>query len=235
MSSDFSKREASPFQSGGGPVPRRVLLLPGIWMPAWSLRVLGHRLTGQGFSVRTLAYPGVRGGPGPSLRHLLPALREVDAVVCHSLGGLMVVEALRAEPSLPVRRVVCLGSPLQGSAVARALHRRRLGSLLGRSSDLLATGCALPWPGRAEVGMVAGATARGVGVLLNALPDPGDGTVAIEETRWPGLSDHVVVKASHSGLVCSSAAAGEVAHFLRHGRFRAGGATAAHVPTGAAD
>ena len=160
---------------------------------------------------------------------------EADAVVSHSLGGLMALEALRADPTLPVSRVVCLGSPLQGSAVARALHRRGLGFLVGRSADLLITGCALPWPGTAQVGMVAGATALGVGAFFHALPDPGDGTVAIEETRWPGLSDHVVVKASHSGLLGSRAAAEEVVHFLRQGRFRAGATVAAQAPTGADD
>ncbi len=233
MAPTVAHREASPPLSEDGLGPRRVLLLPGIWMPAWSLRLLGRRLVRQGFRVRRLAYPGVRGGPGPALRLLLPALREADAVVCHSLGGLMVLEALRTDPALPVRRVVCLGSPLQGSAVARVLQRRRLDFLLGRSTALLTTGCALPWPGTAQVGMVAGATALGVGALFNALPDPGDGTVAIEETRWPELSDHVVVKASHSGLLGSRAAAEEVVHFLRHGRFRAGTIAAAQAPTGA--
>lgn len=205
-----------PVQAGP---PERVLLLPGIWMPAWSLGWLGRRLAAQGFRVCTQGYPGVRGGPERSLVHLLPALRESDAVVCHSLGGLMTLEALRLEPDLPVRRVVCLGSPLRGSVVASRLHRKPLGLALGRSARLLSRGVELPWPGQAEIGMVAGSLERGVGKLLGVLREAGDGTVALAETRWPGLSDHVVVAASHSGLIRSRAAADLTIRFLRNGRF----------------
>ncbi len=133
----------------------------------------------------------------------------------------MTLEALRAEPDLPIQRVVCIGSPLQGSGFARMLRaRQHLRWAVGRSGDLLGAGCALPWPGKAQVGMVAGSLAFGVGPLLGVLEDPGDGTVALAETRWPALSDHRVVHASHSGLLLSREVAFEVGHFLRHGQFR---------------
>lgn len=197
----------------------RVLLLPGIWMRPWTLRALAGWLSAEGFSVRTLAYPGVFGGPEPTLARLRSALAEVDAVVAHSLGGLMTLEALRADPALPVRRVVCLGSPLSGSAVATRLRERRFGLALGRSGDLLAQGCASPWPGRAQVGAIAGSASRGLGRVLGGFPGINDGTVGIEETQWPGLADHTVVPASHSGLLLSRPAARQAAHFLHQGRF----------------
>ncbi len=200
----------------------RVLMLPGIWMRPWTLRALARWLSEDGFAVRTLAYPGVLGGPEPTLARLRPALAQVDAVVAHSLGGLMTLEALRADPDLPVRRVVCLGSPLSGSAVASRLRERRLGLALGRSGDLLAQGCALPWPGRAQVGAIAGSASRGLGRMLGGFPGVNDGTVGIEETRWPGLADHTAVRAGHSGLLLSRDAARQAAHFLRCGRFAHG-------------
>lgn len=198
---------------------KRVLLLPGIWMRPWTLHRLKGWLSGEGFAVRTLAYPGVLGGPEPTLARLRLALHEADAVVAHSLGGLMTLEALRAEPQVPVQRVVCLGSPLCGSSVATRLRDRRFGVALGRSADLLVKGCALPWPGHAQVGAIAGSASRGLGRVLGGFPDINDGTVGIEETRWSGLADHVVVPASHSGLLFSRPAARQAVHFLRHGRF----------------
>lgn len=47
-----------------------------------------------------------------------------------------------------------------------------------------------------------------------------DGTVSVEETRLPGLRDHCIVPASHTGLVLSPHAAAQTAAFLREGRFR---------------
>lgn len=215
MSGTLSVTCTAPFTS---PI-HRVLLLPGIWMRPWTLHMLAGRLIAEGFAVRTLAYPGVFGGPDAALERLIRALGETDAVVAHSLGGLMTLEALRLDPELPVKRVVCLGSPLCGSSMATVLRERRFGLALGRSGDLLVQGCALPWPGRAQVGAIAGSASRGLGRVLGCFPGLNDGTVGIEETQWPGLAGHVVVPASHSGLLLSREAARQAAHFLHHGQF----------------
>lgn len=217
----------------GGVAPlRRVVLLPGIWMPAVSMHWLGRRLSMQGFQVRLQAYPGVSGGPERAVSRLLPSLREADAVVCHSLGGLMTLEALRQQPDLPVQRVVCLGSPLRGSGVAARLHRYHLGAVLGRSAQLLLEGIQGSWEGRAQIGMVAGSTGWGVGRLLGSGQVPGDGTVSVAETRWSGLHEHVVVPATHSGLVVSRAAAEQVISFLRCGHFTSAAPREPVDPTG---
>ena len=150
-------------------------------------------------------------------------LRDGEPVnlVGHSLGGLIGLEALRREPSLPVPRLVCIGSPLSGSRTAAVLAARAwMAPVLGRSRALLQRGCE-PWTGPTEIGMVAGNVARGVGRLLACLEGDSDGTVAVSETRLPGLRDHCVVPASHSGLVLSRAAAVQTACFLRQGRFAA--------------
>jgi len=144
-------------------------------------------------------------------------------IIGHSLGGLIALQTLRRYPDLPVSRVVCLGSPLQGSRTAQTMSQRGWGRswgkfALGRSAALLQTGIPA-WQGRAQVGMVAGNVARGMGRLLAHLDDPSDGTVRLAETRQPGLTDHCTVHASHSGLIFSPAAAHEAAHFIRHGRF----------------
>jgi pimeloyl-ACP methyl ester carboxylesterase len=141
------------------------------------------------------------------------------ALVGHSLGGLVALEALRRQPDLPVSRVVCLGSPLRGSGTARTLAEHGWSAALGRSSELLLGG--LPnWEGRAQVGLIAGSVPHGLGSLLGAIGDASDGTVALDETRLPGLADHCVVAASHSGLVFSPDAARQTAAFLRDGCFR---------------
>lgn len=201
--------------------PARVLLVPGIWMPGWSMRWLAKQLAGEGFSPRWLGYAGVSGGPQPTLPRLREAMASADAVVAHSLGGLMVLEALREASDIPVSRVVCLGSPLAGSLVAAGLERRGLGFMTGRSRELLTAGVAFPWSATAQVAAVAGTSARGVGRMLGGLDGPGDGTVSVAETRWPGLRAHTTVHASHSGLLFSRDAARQVGAFLRGGGFEA--------------
>ncbi|KAF1014494.1 MAG: hypothetical protein GAK31_01980 [Stenotrophomonas maltophilia] len=197
-----------------------VLLLHGIWNARAWVGPLAWRLRVQGFQVHAFGYSSVFGGPDKAVPQLLARLADSGPVslVGHSLGGLVALEALRQQPELPVQRVVCLGSPLRGSGTARSLSEHGWGMALGRSSELLLDG--LPdWRGHAQVGLIAGSVPHGLGSLLGAIGDASDGTVALEETRLPGLADHCVVRSSHSGLVVSPDAARQTAHFLRHGRF----------------
>ena len=51
--------------------------------------------------------------------------------------------------------------------------------------------------------MIAGHVPHGLGALFAGFHEEHDGTVAVGETRLDGLTDHVVVAASHSGLLFS--------------------------------
>lgn len=202
----------------------RVLLLHGLWMPRASMRWMAGQLRRTGFQPQLFGYASVTEG----LRGTLPALRarlaEPTHVLAHSLGGVMAVRTLQRFPGLPVGRIVCLGSPLCGSAAAEGLATRPLGRrALGRSARLLSRGCR-PWDGHADLGVVAGDSPLGFGQALGRFTGPSDGTVAVAETRLEGLADHIVLPLSHSGMLFSARAAAQAIGFLRHGHFRHGGA-----------
>lgn len=200
---------------------RRVLLLHGIWMVGATMQWFGARLHDAGYAPETFGYHSIVGGPDEAVPQLIRQLRAGgDAhIVAHSLGGLVALQALAAAPDLPVRRIVCLGVPLRGSTAAACLARSPMAALwLGRSAGLLQQGCA-SWPAHCEVGMVAGSLPHGLGALIASLDGDNDGTVAVAETRCPQLADHVVIPASHSGLLFSAAAARHAVAFLQHGQF----------------
>ncbi|TZF82342.1 esterase/lipase family protein, partial [Cognatilysobacter lacus] len=95
----------------------RVLLLHGLWMRPASMALLASRLARAGFAPERIGYASVRGNPEFAIRELQREMRSAPChVVAHSLGGLVTLTALEREPDLPVLRVVCLGSPLCGSA-----------------------------------------------------------------------------------------------------------------------
>jgi pimeloyl-ACP methyl ester carboxylesterase len=199
----------------------RLLLVHGLHNTRWWLRPLAARLRSAGFEPEPFGYSSVFGGPERAIPALAERLRRapVEGVIGHSLGGLIALEALRQVPDAAVSRVVCLGSPLRGSLTARNVAARALTRpLLGRSAVLLQDGLT-HWDGTAALGVVAGDVAQGMGRLFARFDDASDGTVAVEETRLPGLADHCVVHCSHTGLVFSAEAAAQAAHFLREGRF----------------
>ena len=200
---------------------QRVLLLHGIWNAKAWLVPLAARLRAAGFETEVFGYPSVFGGPDVAVPRLIARLQDSEpvALLGHSLGGLVALQALNQKPELPVTHVVCLGTPLRGSDAARGLAGNAwVAPALGRSAGLLQAGFDC-WEGRAPVGMVAGNVAHGLGRYFTRFNGESDGTVAIEETRLPGLSNHCVVASSHSGLVFSAEAARQAVYFLKHGRF----------------
>ena len=199
----------------------RVVLLHGLWMPGMAMHWLAARLRAAGLATEVFAYPSIAGGPEQAVPRLVDVLRRGPAhVVAHSLGGMVALQALCEEPALDVPRMVCLGSPLKGSGAAASLRQWPLFQLmLGRSAGMLQSGFPC-WQGRTELGMVAGRVPHGLGALFAHFSDEHDGTVAVAETRRDGLADHVVVPASHSGLLFSDEAAAQAVAFLREGRFR---------------
>ena len=201
----------------------KVLLIHGLWMGSWTMLGLGRRLAAEGFEVERFDYPTVHRSLDET--HLALAERAAQLgpgthFVCHSLGGLVTLSLLQKNPALTRGRIVCLGSPLGGSAVARSLGTWPGGRwMMGKSFDLLVDGLA-EISGPQQVGSLAGRLPLGLGRLLGGLSDPHDGTVSAAETQLPGLADHALVPASHSGLLFSDHAAGMVARFLREGRFQ---------------
>jgi hypothetical protein len=141
-------------------------------------------------------------------------------LVGHSLGGLLILQMLLDSGWGAPGRLLFLGTPLQGSAVAR-----RVGSwpgmerLLGHAEGPLGAGHR-GWPSDRESGMIAGTMPIfGLGLLAGGLARPNDGTVAVSETVHPGLTDRIELRVTHTGMLYSQAVARQAAEFLRHGRF----------------
>lgn len=205
-----------------------VILLHGIWMRGITLLPLARRLRHAGYSVETIDYASVFRGIAPAVASLRERMRrsEADAVhlVGHSLGSLVALEAARGTRGLPRGRIVCIGAPLRGSAVARSLAAVPGGRLLlGQSAPPLLAGLDA-WTSTRPVGVIAGRLPFGLGVTIGPLSAPHDGTVSVDETRLRGIADHVIVDASHTGLLFSNAVAELTATFLRDAHFPQPGA-----------
>lgn len=203
-------------------VPADVLLLHGLWMRGFAMAMLHRRLREEGFRVHQFEYMSVAAPPEQAISRLRKRIQRLGPgpvhVVGHSLGGILALLACR-DDDLPQGRIVCLGSPLNGSAAARGLTHRWGGDmLLGRSKELLEHGLDR-WDGAREVGMIAGRSPMGLGALVGEVGTEHDGSVGVEETRLPGLSDHCVLETSHTGMLMSADVARQVVAFLREGRF----------------
>lgn len=200
-----------------------VILVHGLWYGRWAMGFLGRYLRHMGFTVRRFTYRATESPAAMHASQLALFAQHTGATkvhfVGHSLGGLVIMHMLAGGQAPAVGRVVLLGTPLQGSLVARKLAQLPGGALLlGQVAGDLSRGQPVPAPGL-EIGMIAGSRALGLGRLLGQRGVASDGTVGLGEANGPDLSDRVILPVSHTGMLYSSQVARQVANFIRDGRF----------------
>lgn len=206
--------------------PPQIILVHGLWFGSWAMANLASRLRKQGFEVRRISYRSTRGDLAEHAQRLHAFAMQSHAAcqhfVGHSLGGLVILKMLAQYRDVPRGRLVFLGSPLRGSRVARkAAKIPGSAALMGKIREALDNGYAVV-PDDREIGVIAGSRSAGLGMLVGGTDGPGDGTVAVAETRVEGLTDHCLLPVTHSSMIFSSEVARQTAFFLENGRFQHG-------------
>ncbi len=203
-----------------------VILVHGLWLPGPELFFLRRRLRAAGFRTYRFSYRSVADDLDKNAAQLAAFIAakadEELHLVGHSLGGIVILRMLELTPRACSGRVVCLGSPLRSSVAGRAFATYPGGSaLLGKSmAAFFAAGPMERWSGTQDLGLIAGDSPLGLGQLISSLPSPHDGTVAVEETRLEGATEHIVLPVSHLSMLWSGGVAEQVVSFLSSGRFR---------------
>jgi len=205
-------------------VTRNAVLVHALWVPALAMAPLAARLQAAGFRCHLFAYTGRE---RPLAAHAERLARFAQGVgpahfVGHSLGGLVVLQALEEHRSVAAGNVVLLGSPVRGNLAGRRLAQRAWGRwFLGASEPLWREGRVARWTRPEALGVIAGTLPMGLGRLFGALPGPNDGVARLEETEVEGMRERVVLPVGHSAMLLSARVAAQVGSFLAHARFAA--------------
>jgi pimeloyl-ACP methyl ester carboxylesterase len=200
-----------------------VVVVHGLWMTGAVLALQRLWLARRGYRVAAFSYPSMRVGLDEIASRLARFVTRLDVAnahfLGHSLGGLVVLNMLALEAQARAGRVVLLASPVGGSRAAAQIGQSSVGRML--------VGPALDWrpergasvAARFEIGMIAGTARFGMGRFLARLPQPNDGVICLDETRLPGLRDHLTLPLSHSAILVSARVARQIHSFLESGHF----------------
>jgi pimeloyl-ACP methyl ester carboxylesterase len=202
-----------------------VVIAHGLWLNGRATGVLRARLAQLGHRAQAFSYHSVHHSLSENAQRLYQATLTLDAervhLVGHSLGGVLAVQMLHEHPDdSRFGRIVLAGSPFQGSHVGSQLSRFSVGQhILGRSVEQWLTQKRPDITDRFDVGVISGTRGIGLGRLIPGLPAPNDGTIAVEETKVPGMTDQIILHVSHSEMLISSEVARQIDRFLRTGQF----------------
>lgn len=201
-----------------------VVVLHGLWLPAWSMTLVRWRIERCGFEAHIFSYHTVRANFKESAARLQSFLTQFpeDAtlhLVGYSLGGLVIRALFHYFPNQRSGRIVNLGSPHQGSYAAKQFARFGGRPILGRSICELMEGVPQSWnpPVGRDIDIIAGDLPVGIGRIFPGLPKPNDGTVSVAETRFPAATHYVIVRVSHFGMLFSREVVRQTCCFLRSG------------------
>jgi pimeloyl-ACP methyl ester carboxylesterase len=181
--------------------------------PAMSL--LAKRLRSTGLEVQCFGYNTITGTLEANAAKLCASLARDTrpvALVGHSLGGLVSLQAAQALPQGQLTAMVLLGSPYQGAKAAQVLRRLVGPNSVGRSLHAWTALVEKPTV-PAPVFTLSGTRSTGLGRVLCAFDEPNDGTVALSETHYPGATQ-CVLPVSHTGMLFSNPVAAQVAAWL---------------------
>jgi glycerol-3-phosphate O-acyltransferase len=215
---------------------RAVILVHGLARTSRSMARLARALGEAGYEVHNWDYPSRQYGLLPLVDALETFAREAASrsarvdFVAHSMGGLL-ARGVLARVSLPnVGRLVMLAPPNRGATLAsragahawaRGFYGQALQDLGANAADVVDRLGEPP----CEFGVIAGT--RSFHPLqptsyYSSLVHPSgshDGTLALDETRLPGMADFVTVNANHTFIMDHDETVRQTLHFLEHGRF----------------
>ncbi len=201
----------------------KIIILHGLYMNGLFMVPLSERLKKAGYDTQIITYNTVSIKDEKVFSAIDTALdsKEKNILVGHSLGGLMIKNYLAArKPDLSVvSHVVTIGSPLQGASIAKKIQSMGLGKILGNSPQHGLNRNGDSWSFPQLLGSIAGTLAIGMRPLLCGHDKPSDGIVTIEETMLEGMTDHLLTKQTHTGMIYSAYIADQIDFFINHHHF----------------
>ncbi len=207
-----------------------VVLLHGIMRSHLSMARLASKLRQQGYRTLNINYPSSRFAIDTLVDRLQPKIERFEKTlsgslhfVTHSMGGLLMRSIITRYRPSSLGRVVMLGPPNKGSEATDFWKNTWLyQTLYGPAGQQMGTDAEGPasWQDVADysLGIIAGN--RTVDLFHSSLiKGKDDGKVSVESTKLEGMTDHIILPATHSLMMYKPAVIHQTLYFLKHGNF----------------
>lgn len=191
---------------------KKVVLVHGLFMPGVIMQFLYRKLKRQGFAVTMFSYHTLDFEQGVTKLN-----REVSQggevyFVGHSLGGLLIRRYFeKYQPYFDDTCIVTIGTPHNGSRVARIVCDKTGTLILKKSSQILSQGLASHLSNVA-IGCIVGLKNIGLGNFFRN--GKGDGMVLVDEAILESAKDICYVNYNHTAMIYSKQVVQQIIRFI---------------------
>lgn len=210
-----------------------VILLHGMARSQRSMKEMQEGLSAAGYYTVNLGYPSTDLTIEEIAATCIPmAVASCERFnptlihfVSHSLGGIIIRQALHTARPQKLGRVVMLSPPNQGSSAADSLKGWWFYDWLnGPAGQQLTTDRnSLPnrlGPADFPLGIITGDRHAFFDFWLGRIiPGPDDGKVSVEQAKLAGMTDFLVVHKTHPFIMKAPEVIEQTCFFLKHGHF----------------
>ena len=203
-----------------------IVLIHGLWMKGPELLYLRYKFWRQGYKTYQFHYASIFKTSEENAANLFQFVSKIDAptihLVAHSLGGIVINHLFQHHEIKQSGKVVMIGSPLNGSAAAVYLSKKKyLKHLLGKSVIKGLLGDAPKWNSKKwsykrKICIIAGTKGIGAGQIFahKVMQEANDGTVNLHETQLENADEFHTVPRSHFLLLVSNDVVRIIVNFL---------------------
>ena len=204
-----------------------VILIHGLFMEKFSMKYFEYHLKKLGYKVENFQYSTYWFSAEKTFKRIDKIIQKYPNysiyLVGHSMGGLVARGYIQNHLNhYPIDKIVTIGTPHQGSSIAKYLYNTRFKFILGRSGNSGLVKELPSWNEECPIGCIAGISNIGIHFIFKKLHKKtglNDGNVFVEEALLPNATDNITIRGSHSRLIFSKKVIEKCHQFLQNNHF----------------
>lgn len=214
---------------------KAIILIHGLFMQPFVMGYMANQFRKAKYQVYNFGHKSTEYSEQTlkDLHNLITDIPSEDiTIVGHSMGGIVArnyIDEFGNDKNQKVKKIITIGSPINGTITGDIIHNTLLGKILGSSVDsgILTGDSGKPWSEDVDMGCIAGVEGFGINNIIGIFnkeiqsnTNKSDGLIFVDEAIHKDAKDSIVIESSHTGLIINQEVIKQSIFFIEKGKFK---------------